>query len=490
MAQALITHVQAAKTWLHGMEGLPNYLSCVEAQKQYIAKTLAIIRLGLADSAAIVSAVRALPFKRSESRELLQLVGERTNAEVIEIDNGKRRQQNFEAIADYYTREMWERFMSDDFGDSDLMEAIVYHPMALGMTFPTEGTHRVLASIYLACTHGVGAALLLSPIEKNNALKTSKKTFKQLKGKVPICLAMVPDLHGKPAVFRKSFPDVCARVYVDAKPFPCPVPYTQMVGLQATIDCRSTAKGLRGFTPHAQSHGSQPSMASAQSHGQPFNANNMMQFFQMMAPMVRQMSNQDDAFGFELLPKRKKLKLEDGARLAIKPIEEEASESNDENEAAAPAKSKLAIAPSKLAALAKSQLAIAPSKLSAVDALARIQAAVQSRVSILPPKKNAKKSKTVPDTKLEEKAKKSKILPDTNLEEKAKKSKIVPESKSSLPISSKPSSIVTEGSRSQVLARTGTKGKGQSKSFRFGEGREYADEETAKAGATKWLANF
>jgi hypothetical protein len=475
MAKVLITHVQAAKTWLHGMEGLPNYLSCVEAQKQHIVKTLAIIRLGMADSAALVSAVRALPFRRLDTRELLQFVGERTNAEILETETAKRRQQNYEAIVDYYTRAAWERFMSDELAETDLLDAIVTHPITLGMKAPTEGTHRILASIYLACRHGVGEALLLSPMEKNNAVKASKKSFKRLKGHVPFCFADVPDLHGKPSVFRKSFPDLCTRVYADAKPFPCPITFTQMVGLQATIDCRSTAKGLRGFKTPAQSHGSQMSMASAQSHGQSFDANSMMQFFQMMAPMVRQMSNQGDAFGFEILPKRKKLKLGDRASPAEdeKPTEAAISESSEDDEAATPAKSQLAIRKPETPPPTSSSR---PPRLSAVDALARIQKAVESRVSVLPPRKSNKKSKTVPDKEPENKAKKS--------------------DKCSLPLASTKgdkssgSSICIERSRSQVLARTEKKGKSQSKSVRFGEGLEYANEVTAKLAAHNWLANL
>lgn len=41
--------------------------------------------------------------------------------------------------------------------------------------------------------------------------------------------------------------------------------------------------------------------------------------------------------------------------------------------------------------------------------------------------------------------------------------------------------------RSQVLLRTGFRGAGQSRALRFGEGREFATLEDAKAAAAAWL---
>jgi hypothetical protein len=51
----------------------------------------------------------------------------------------------------------------------------------------------------------------------------------------------------------------------------------------------------------------------------------------------------------------------------------------------------------------------------------------------------------------------------------------------------KPATVAVEWSRDQVLARTGAKGAGQSKAFKFGKLRPYGTVDAAKAAATKWI---
>ncbi len=47
--------------------------------------------------------------------------------------------------------------------------------------------------------------------------------------------------------------------------------------------------------------------------------------------------------------------------------------------------------------------------------------------------------------------------------------------------------VAVELSRSQVLARTGFRGPGQNKTFRYGAGKAYATADEAKAAARAWL---
>jgi hypothetical protein len=105
---------------------------------------------------------------------------------------------------------------------------------------------------------------------------------------------------------------------------------------------------------------------------------------------------------------------------------------------------------------------------SADEALAIIQAA---------------RDKVATTTKAAKSAKNKEAAAKGAKAEKGKEAKAAKPAKEA----AKPATVAVEWSRDQVLARTGAKGAGQSKAFKFGKLRPYGTVDAAKAAATKWI---
>jgi hypothetical protein len=469
MASVLLEHIQAAKSFLDSMKGQSCYDDCLAAQKGHIETTLAGITLGVREASKIVDACKSLPFSPDTLSELLRLVGAKTSHALLELSNpGKLVFQNYEAILNYFTKEHWVAWSSMD--DDEMFDDIAKHAISIMLKVPTENTHRVLATIHLAIKKGgVEAAMRLSAFEKNAAVKASKRHFKKMLKTMPPVSVWVPHLPERPADFRRAYPRVCEVAYANTAPFPCPVPPQMLLALAASVPCRSSKKELRADAAHEPnfsqsmvSRGASPTLTIQQT---------MQLFFSMIqgGNMGNMMQGGNMGTGFkeeiEILKKKTDSTLvrgADGSPAHGSPAHDSPAHSSPAHDSPAhgtPADGQKGNADDPSKKLPRH---------SADEALAIIKAA---------------RDKVATTTKAAKSAKNKEAAAKGAKAEKGKEAKAAKPAKEA----AKPATVAVEWSRDQVLARTGAKGAGQSKAFKFGKLRPYGTVDAAKAAATKWI---
>lgn len=151
--------------------------------------------------------------------------------------------QDWAELSHYMSAGMWETQSSPSIQQSQKLNMLLSHFVALGLRWPSEPTIRVLASVYILCAEDHSQALNMSPQMKYEifrAVKTALKSQIDKSGQpAMVCVRLPSD----PASFRTDFKPLWDAAFgpdSSGVPVPSQVPYVDLHRVMVNMPMRSS----------------------------------------------------------------------------------------------------------------------------------------------------------------------------------------------------------------------------------------------------------
>ena len=505
--------IQASADFISSVPAGPKRSDAYNLVFQRLMRLIGSCKLTLQQAAAANNQFAEMQFPQELLDQLLNKVMVAASSEPAQVDNTARRQlQDWTSLASYMTDSQWEKLADSTVAETEKLECVLLHAMALGLQLPTESTFQFLTGFHLLMHVGSAGLSAMQPSVRHELLKAIKMHFKRLFSRCGHQGPYVQCLPANPNDFAAQFSYWHGLAFNGAAPAAPRLQSAEIARAMLSIPMRSTNCQTRPQQQQTwalqQSHGQPaPQMlnlgsmdANAQSGTAQFGqvANFMFQQMQQMQQnqmammqMLKQQSQtssplqlRDDqhvppvsTLPFPSAPLARApslLRLETQLALQSTPVTPQrpatalltppkpATKVAEVPEAGGEAGTSADEPPAQV--VDKRPL---PRK-SAEEATAAVQAALAARShskgKAQGPKPKSKAKEPQPKKKVQKPASKS----------EAKK-----------PVSKNPS-VNVERSRNQILGRTGLIGPGQTKTFSF---NVYGSEEKAMKEAKKWLQN-
>ena len=276
--QQLAPRLQASATLLTALRGTPGFNDVSESEAEALVETIAPLELSPADVTATIQEVRRLGLARDDEVVVLKALSKKLRVvapasrrkpptrsssglslgsaaastaapapaapepaapvECIAPPMGQSKVQNFEAIVNYWPKNVWDS-MSQGVSAPALKFAV-----KLGLRNPSEKTSKAIALAMMASADGAEMVLQqprAMTVSFCNSVKVWIANEVKLVGNPAVWLAM---LMPSPQELRAHFPSVYDGAYVDGSvPVRNQIPMTVWEGLKANTHCRKDKSG-------------------------------------------------------------------------------------------------------------------------------------------------------------------------------------------------------------------------------------------------------
>jgi len=227
----VLLRLQAARGLLRDAQGR-DHQEASQGQSNALLAMLQNVHLSSQDVVKVAAEVSSVPWA-SES-EKTALLGQVATA----MQTASRaKQQNFEMICSYLTEQHWQTLLCDTVDFSVKLQTVAGHCQALGLRSPTEPTAAMVAALLMVCCEGPTKARCLQPQYARDVFLHTKASLKPHRT-VPPHIETVPGLPADVAQFRETCPLTWKAVFSEAKPTTCKLPLPEIVAVSQHFHMR------------------------------------------------------------------------------------------------------------------------------------------------------------------------------------------------------------------------------------------------------------
>jgi hypothetical protein len=226
----------------HGLlqqPGSPEHVAASRGQSDALLAMLAGTQLDPQDMVAIAAQVSAVSWASEQERSaLLEAVSRAIRVPAVGV---RAKQQNFEMVSGYLTERQWQTMLNESVNFAVKLQTLADHCKVLGLRSPTEPTAAKVASLLLICSEGSAKARCLQPAYLRDVFLHVKSCLKPSRHTAPH-IETVIDLPADVADFRMKCPQTWDAVFSSAPPVPCKLPLSEIVAVAQNLQMRSRKK--------------------------------------------------------------------------------------------------------------------------------------------------------------------------------------------------------------------------------------------------------
>ena len=188
----------------------------LEQQAELLALNSEIVWASRADAARVTKALQNIKMPDSKRKQ-------------------RRRGQNYTAFVDYWTSANWDRFESDDLGDSEIRAICLSHLKMLECILPNEPAIKLINSFLLCLSHR--STTHISEIIKKGHLDTLRKDFDKIQ-RENMGSNHLEILPARPEDFKRERPDAYSKAFPTEGPVKCRLDPRVLVECEMSYQCR------------------------------------------------------------------------------------------------------------------------------------------------------------------------------------------------------------------------------------------------------------
>jgi len=234
--------LSAVGTLLAAVKGAACFSQIAVAQRLSIENVLAVSKIDVAEAARIVVHLQAMPWEPGDLNALLEAVGRASSSGPADTSPAGKL-QNFECFQEYFAEGQWDVFLDRSASHEAKTELVLVHLSSMGLRFPTECTTQRIVGFHLATTLGFERAAKLPPQAKLDLVRFFKKKIKEY-GKSPPA-ATVSKLPSDAATFERMYPTLALVAFADGRPCKCKLDPAALQALVQSVPMRSTHKATK-----------------------------------------------------------------------------------------------------------------------------------------------------------------------------------------------------------------------------------------------------
>ena len=499
MTDVVLERLDAFATYLEAASKTPAFTKVRSLQCEALLRVFDKCPLTMDRASRITAKLSSMMWTSEQLGELSEKVASQISIEVASAADagtlaGRSALQDFSHVAGYLTNKMWTFLSSTTVSHASKIETFLVHVCNLGCAYPTESSSQMFAAVLLMVTEGEGVNKL-PPAVMLATVKSIKKEHKKLVKAGRVAATRPSNLPAAAEELQAKFPQLWKACFGEDHPIPCPIDLSILRNLSSGIPMRASRASASaplisiGTNFEAQATSMAQGMMQQMQQMQRFQEYTM-QFMQSGSfPAFGQLGGSSSSSGFETPPRPQRLQMLEGTLASVsrgplqlqpalrqapavvpeleapavpdppplghehvKPIVEHA----DEDEQKPPSTKRKSVDEATKLML---------ESMAANKALSREQAEDRAAAKIQSPKAKSPKAKV----KAKAKTKAKPAVPTVKTPAVAKPTK------------------GWEHTRSQILCRTGLKGAGQSKAFKFKAG-DAASMKKATLQADRWIA--
>lgn len=250
MAKLILGQLAAISKLLVALRGTPAFQQVVAAQGMSVETILAATKLQPCEAADICTALNAMDWPDADRNALLGSVARAVAVTPSPLSIASK-MQNFESFQNYFVESQWVQLQAQGVTSDSKLHIITQQVSALGLRYPSEPTVQKLAGFFLLVTDGYEKITQMMPAIKLEASRLIKKKIKEYGKTSPH--AFIQKLPEEPELFLHTFTRCVA--FGNEKPVPCKISTDVLQASRASIPMRLTHKDVRQHS--SGDHGSQ-----------------------------------------------------------------------------------------------------------------------------------------------------------------------------------------------------------------------------------------
>ncbi len=199
-----------------------------------------------ADIAQLVVAVKWA------GRDGQHVLGVLTPSEPLPAKVRRRSQQIWcPMLFHYFTEPQWGTLESTTVEPDGKLDLILKTAASLGLRCPTEGSLKLICSLWVHCTHSPDALDQLGHVDKYTLLTYVKRSFDTYRRRLEDPRRYITELPGSTVEYCRAYRNLFDLHYKETNPIPCRIPLESLLALDQSYGCRGLPQCKR-LTVQAQ----------------------------------------------------------------------------------------------------------------------------------------------------------------------------------------------------------------------------------------------
>lgn len=241
MAQSVIEFVEASRTLLDALQSTSATQATEFSKKQgsaIVARVAQLPMLGAADAAKLASMISAAKFAKGDMAVMLEAIANKTSAEPADVSQKKG--QSYEAYFAFLPEAVWASM------SQNAPEELFMHLHALGLRRPSEPTAQAMAVGLLLTSAGLEKSMAHTMAARTHMVKTTKSWFLKscngLGAPAEWCWRLPPT----PAKLQQIHPKLYAAAFAKGPPVACKLDMLHVETLRMQSPMRAPKGGSAG----------------------------------------------------------------------------------------------------------------------------------------------------------------------------------------------------------------------------------------------------